>query len=104
MAPTAKFSAPVDLNFNANGFVETGAGGKPGGGKLEGAGPIAISLSGAFKCTIAVKAGTFPVAAVKRPSHGYEVAKYAPEVKLREGRKATVKTALAITTALGKMD
>ncbi len=63
----AEFFSPVDLNFNANGFVEAGAGGKPANGKLEEAGPVQIALSGAFKCTINVAAGTFPAKALKKP-------------------------------------
>gem|GEM_PF-1692987 len=99
----AKFLAPVDLNFNANGFVEAGAGGKPANGGLDGAGPIEIALSGPVKCTIDVEAGTFPGQAIKRPGAAYDAALYKPEVKLGEAGRAGAKDELGITTALSRM-
>ncbi len=101
----AKFLTPVQLNFDANGFVEAGAGGKPADGKLAGAGSIEIALSGAFKCTIDVEAGSFPAKAVKEPGEVYEAAQFKlEEVKLEKGKKTGVEDKLAIATALSKMD
>jgi streptogramin lyase len=99
----ARFLTPVELNFNANGFVEAGAGGKPVDGKLGGAGAIEIALTGAIKCTIDVEAGTFPAKALKEPGEEYEAATYKPE-EVELGTKPNVEDKLAITTNLSKMN
>jgi len=100
----AKFLAPVTFNFRANGAVEVGAGGTVKEGKLEGAGPIEISVKGAFKCTISISAGTYPAAALKKPEAEYEAAKYKDEeVTIEKGKKKLVEHKLGISTALTKL-
>lgn len=100
----AKFLTPVDLNFNADGYVEAGAEGKLSEGKLQNAGEIEIALSGPFKCTIDVEPGVFPANGGVKPGKTFEVAKYAnEEVKVEKGSKVSVKHKVAITTAITKM-
>lgn len=72
----AKFADPVTINYHADGYVEIGSGGTVKEGKLEGAGPIEIKVSGPFKCTIAIAPGTYPAGALKRPEGEFEAAKY----------------------------
>lgn len=100
----ARFAAPVDINFHANGYVEIGSGGKVTAGKLEGAQPIEILFSGEFKCSVDIEPGIFPLKAEKRPEETYEAAKYTPEeVTVQKGKKVVVKHKLAIALALSKM-
>jgi hypothetical protein len=96
--------APVSFNYRANGVVEIGSGGTVKEGKLEGAGPIAISVKGAFKCTIDIAAGTYPAAALKKPEAEYEAAKFETKEETVEKKKVmeTIKK-LAINTALTKL-
>jgi hypothetical protein len=96
--------APVTFNYRANGVVEVGSGGTIKEGKLEGAGPIAISVKGAFKCTIDIAAGTYPAAALKKPEAEFEAAKFENKEETVEHKKVmeTIKK-LAINTALTKL-
>jgi hypothetical protein len=99
----AKF-APVTFNYRANGVVELGSGGTVKEGKLEGAGPIEISVKGAFKCTIDVAAGTYPPGALKKPEAEFGAAKFENKEETVETKKGTeaIKR-LAINTALTKL-
>jgi hypothetical protein len=100
----AKFHAPVTLNYRANGVVEVGAGGTVKEGKLEGAGPIEISVTGPFKCTIDIPAGTYPTTALKKPEAEYESAKFTNlEEKIEKGKKTLIVKKLGIATALTKL-
>lgn len=100
----AKFHSPITFNFHANGAVEAGAGGTVKEGKLEGAGPIEISVSGAFKCTIEIAAGTFPAKALTKPEGEFEAATYKDEeVMVEKHKKMVVEHKLGIGAALTKL-
>ncbi len=100
----AKFLAPVTINYHANGFVELGSGGTIKEGKLEGAGPVEISVKGPFKCTIDVAAGTYPINATKKPEAEFEAAKYTnKEEKVEKGKEPKVVKTLEIANSISKM-
>jgi hypothetical protein len=100
----AKFLSPVTFNFHANGYVEVGAGGTVKEGKLEGAGPIEISVKGPFKCTIDIAAGTYPAKAATKPEAEYEAVKYKDEeVTVEKGKGTVVEHKLGISAALTKL-
>jgi hypothetical protein len=100
----AKFRTPVDLNINANGYLETGSGGTVTDGKLEGASDIEIAIGGPFKCTIDIEPGTFPAKAATKPAEMYEAAKFTPEeAKIEKGKKVLTKDSLGVALALSKM-
>ena len=100
----AKFLSPVTFNYHANGYVEVGAGGMIKEGKLVGAGEIEISVKGAFKCTIDIAAGTYPVNQINKPEADYEAAKYTnKEETVEKGKTPVTVKKLEITTALTKL-
>jgi len=100
----AKFLTPVTFNFRANGSVELGAGGTLKEGKLEGAKAVEIALSGVFKCTIDVAAGTFPAAALNKPEAEFEAVKYNnKEETIVKGKKSILLKSLGISSELTKM-
>jgi hypothetical protein len=101
----AKVRTPVTYVYHANGVVEVGAGGTINEGKLEGAGPVEIAVSGLFKCTIDVEPGTFPAKSLKKPEAQYETATYTNEEETVEKGKSgpMVIKKLSIATALTNM-
>jgi hypothetical protein len=100
----AKVPTPVTYNFHANGVVEFGSGGTVTNGKLEGAGPVEIDVSGPFKCTISIAPGTYPTKSLKKPEAQYETATFLPEEETVEKHKTPeVVKKLAISTALTKL-
>ena len=100
----AKFTSPITLNYHANGVVEIGSGGTVTEGKLEGAGPVEIAVKGAFKCVIAIEAGTYPAKSVKKPEAEYTAATYTDEEVAAEVHKQPVSyEKLNIATALTKL-
>jgi hypothetical protein len=98
----AKFVSPVTINYHANGYVELGSGGTVTEGKLEGAGPVEIAVKGAFKCTIAIAAGTYPANAAKKPEAEFEAVKYTNKEET-VGKKLTLVKTLGIANAVSKM-
>jgi len=95
---------PVTYNYHANGFVEIGSGGTVTAGKLEGAGPIEISVKGAFKCTIDVEAGTYPVGAVNKPESEFEAVKFTnSEEMIEKGKMPLTIKRLGIENALTRV-
>lgn len=100
----AKFLTPVTFNFHANGSVELGAGGTLKEGKLEGAKAVEIALSGVFKCTIDVAAGTFPAPALNKPEAEFEAVKFTnKEETIVKGKKSILLKSLGIASELTKM-
>lgn len=100
----AKFLSPVTINYHANGYVELGSGGTVKEGKLEGAGPVEISVRGPFKCTIDIEAGTYPIGATKKPESEFEAVKYAnKEETVEKGKKSELVKKLEITNSVSKM-
>lgn len=100
----ARFESPVSIDYHANGFVEIGSGGTISEGKLTGAGSIEIALSGQFRCTIDVEAGTYPAAAANNPNKLYEAAIFTPEeVKIEKGKKSFTKKRLAVKNAFTRL-
>ena len=100
----ARVPAAVTFNYHANGVVEVGSGGTVTNGKLEGAGPVEIAVSGPFKCTIAIAAGTYPTKSLKKPEAQYEAATFLNEEEtVVRGKTSELVKKLAISTALTKL-
>jgi hypothetical protein len=96
--------SPITVNYRASGAVEIGTGGTLTEGKLVGAGPVEVSVSGAVKCTIAIAAGTYPSAFAKHPEEQFETAKYSTmEETVERHKMPVVIKRLGITTALSHL-
>jgi hypothetical protein len=67
------FITPVDYEFHANGFVETGAESESAS-EVTNAGAVEISMKGAFKCVISWEPQTVPIKAIKKPTEQFEAA------------------------------
>jgi hypothetical protein len=100
----AKVLTPVTFNYHANGAVEVGAGGTIKEGKLEGAGPIEIAVSGPFKCTIDVEPGAYPASFLKKPEGEFEALSFTNhEETIQKGKTSIVVKTLEIGSELTKM-
>jgi hypothetical protein len=100
----AKFHSAITFNFRANGVVEAGAGGTVKEGKLEEAGPIELSVTGPFKCSIEIAPGTFPATALKKPEAEFEAATYTnEETTVEKRKKMVVEHKLGIAAALTRL-
>ena len=81
-----KFVAPVEYQFHANGFAETGTEGEEGSVEI-GEGAAEIKISG-IKCLVTWPAQTVPLKAEKKPQGEYTAAVYsneeAPTTKLKK--------------------
>jgi hypothetical protein len=80
------FKAPVDLEFHANGFVESGAESESTS-SIENAGAVEIAMKGAFKCTISWGPQTIPAKAIKKPAEQYEAALFEKDEETTENLK-----------------
>jgi hypothetical protein len=69
------FSTPVDYEYHANGFVESGANSESTS-EIKNAGYVEINLKGEFKCDITWEPQTIPSKALKRPAEEYGAAIY----------------------------
>ncbi len=69
------FLTPVDFEYHANGFVESGAGSESSS-EIKNAGALEISIKGDYKCVVTWEAQTTPAKAVKKPTEEYEAALY----------------------------
>ncbi|HUA12410.1 MAG TPA: hypothetical protein VMA83_10435 [Solirubrobacteraceae bacterium] len=99
----ARVSA-ITVNYHANGALEMGSGGTIEGGKLVGAGPIKVSMTGAVKCTISLAAGAYPAGYGKRPQGEFEAATFSDnEETLGSGKHERTVGKLEISTELGKL-
>jgi hypothetical protein len=79
---STKFLTPVDVEYHANGFVETGSeteevegSAKLAGGAIE----LKVSAGSKFKCNIRWEEQTIPVKAVKNPEGEFSAATYSNE-------------------------
>jgi hypothetical protein len=100
----AKVLTPVTFNYHANGAVEVGAGGTVKEGKLEGAGPIEIAVSGPFKCTIDIEPGVYPPSFLKKPEGEFEALTFTnSEETIQKGKTSVVVKRLEIASELTKM-
>ena len=77
-AVRTRFIGPVDLEYHANGFVETGANSESTA-QITNAGAVEIEAKGAFKCVISWEPQTVPSKAVKKPAEEYEAATFTTE-------------------------
>jgi hypothetical protein len=100
----AKFLTPMTLNYHANGAVEVGSGGTVKEGKLEGAGPVEIAVSGPFKCTIDLEPGTYPPSFLKKPEGEFEALTFTnKEETVEKGKTPVVVKRVEIGAELSKM-
>jgi hypothetical protein len=96
--------SPITFNYHANGFVEIGSGGTVKEGKLEGAGPIEITVKGPFKCTISIEPGTVPAGAIAKPEAEFEAVTFTNhEETVLKGKTSTLIKKLGINNALSRM-
>jgi hypothetical protein len=77
---------PVDFEFHANGFVETGAESESSS-EVENAGAVEVSMKGAFKCIISWEPQTIPVKALKKPAGQFEAALFEKDEEKVENLK-----------------
>jgi len=73
-----QFATPVDLEYHANRFVESGAESESLG-EIKNAGSVVISVKGAFKCVLSWEPQTIPLKAIKKPTEEYEAASFEKE-------------------------
>lgn len=100
-----RFLAPVDLEFHANGFVESGAESESTSA-VENAGAVEIAMKGSFKCTISWAPQTIPVKAIKKPAEQFESALFEKDEEATENLKRFplgVQDKLLIKSDLKKM-
>jgi hypothetical protein len=79
---STRFLTPLDIEYHANGFVETGSESEEEGGEAVLAGGevlLKVNAGSKFKCTIHWPEQTIPLKAEKHPENQFSAATYSPE-------------------------